>query len=59
MDLVIHVTRFQLRAFLRNKRARMLTLVIPLILLCLLAGVFHGGETEVSGVNIASSSSRA
>ncbi len=52
MDLVIHVTRFQLRAFLRNKRARMLTLVIPLILLCLLAGVFHGGETEVSGVKI-------
>jgi ABC-2 type transport system permease protein len=52
MDLVLHVTRFQLRAFLRNKRARMLTLVIPLILLCLLAGVFHGGETEVSGVKI-------
>jgi ABC-2 type transport system permease protein len=52
MDLVIHVTRFQLRAFLRNKRARMFTLVIPLILLCLLAGVFHGGETEVSGVKI-------
>src|SRR6201986_8968 len=52
MDLVLHVTRFQLRAFLRNKRARMFTLVIPLILLCLLAGVFHGGETEVSGVKI-------
>jgi ABC-2 type transport system permease protein len=52
MDLVLHVTRFQLRAFLRNKRARMLTLVIPLILLCLLAGVFHGGETTVSGVKI-------
>jgi ABC-2 type transport system permease protein len=52
MDLVLHVTRFQLRAFLRNRRARMLTLVIPLILLALLAGVFHGGETEVSGVKI-------
>ena len=52
MDLVLHVTRFQLRAFLRNRRARMLTLVIPLILLCLLAGVFHGGETTVSGVKI-------
>ncbi|HVW48604.1 MAG TPA: ABC transporter permease, partial [Solirubrobacterales bacterium] len=52
MDLVLHVTHFQLRAFLRNRRARMLTLVIPLILLCLLAGVFHGGETTVSGVKI-------
>ena len=42
MDLVLHVTRFQLRAFLRNRKARMFTLVIPLILLALLAGVFHG-----------------
>ena len=52
MDLVIHVTRFQLRAFMRNRRARMFTLVIPLILLALLAGVFHGGETTVNGVKI-------
>src|SRR6201986_641356 len=52
MDLVLHVTRFQLRAFLRNRRARMLTLVIPLILLALLAVGFHGGETQVSGVKI-------
>src|SRR6201999_4250752 len=52
MDLVLHVTRFQLRAYLRNKRARMFTLVIPLILLALLAGVFHGGETTVNGVTI-------
>jgi ABC-2 type transport system permease protein len=52
MDLVIHVTRFQLRAYLRNRRARMFTLVIPLILLALLAGVFHGGETTVNGVKV-------
>ena len=52
MDLVLHVTRFQLRAFLRNRKARMFTLVIPLILLALLAGVFHGGETTVNGVTI-------
>lgn len=52
MDMVLHVTRFQLRAFLRNKKARMFTLVIPLILLALLAGVFHGGETTVNGVTI-------
>jgi ABC-2 type transport system permease protein len=52
MDLVLHVTRFQLRAYLRNRKARMLTLVIPLILLVLLAGVFHGGETTVNGVTI-------
>ena len=52
MDMVLHVTRFQLRAFLRNRKARMFTLVIPLILLALLAGVFHGGETTVNGVTI-------
>src|ERR1700748_1291434 len=52
MDLVLHVTRFNLRAYLRNRRARMFTLVIPLILLALLAGVFHGGETTVNGVKI-------
>jgi ABC-2 type transport system permease protein len=52
MDLVMHVTRFQLRAYLRNRRARMFTLVIPLILLALLAGVFHGGETTVNGVKV-------
>jgi len=33
-------------------QARMLTLIIPLILLALLAGVFHGGETTVNGVTI-------
>jgi ABC-2 type transport system permease protein len=52
MDLVLHVTRFQLRAYLRNRRARMFTLVIPLILLALLAGVFHGGETTVNGIKV-------
>jgi ABC-2 type transport system permease protein len=52
MDLVLHVTRYNLRAYLRNRRARMLTIVVPLILLALLAGVFHGGETTVSGVTI-------
>jgi ABC-2 type transport system permease protein len=52
MDLVLHVTRYNLRAFLRNRKARMLTIVIPLILLGLLAGVFHGGETTVNGVTI-------
>jgi ABC-2 type transport system permease protein len=52
MDLVLHVTRFQLRAFMRNRKARMFTLVIPLILLALLAGVFHGGETTVNGVTV-------
>jgi ABC-2 type transport system permease protein len=52
MDMVLHVTRFQLRAFMRNRKARMFTLVIPLILLALLAGVFHGGETTQNGVTI-------
>ncbi|MBS1887303.1 MAG: ABC transporter permease [Actinobacteria bacterium] len=52
MDMVLHVTRYQLRAFLRNRRARMFTIVIPVLLLALLAGVFHGGETTVNGVTI-------
>jgi ABC-2 type transport system permease protein len=52
MDLVLHTTRYGMLAFLRNKRARMFTLIFPLILLAVFAGVFHGGETTVNGVTV-------
>jgi ABC-2 type transport system permease protein len=52
MDLVLHTTRYGLRAYLRDRRARMFTLVFPLILLVIFDGVFKGGEADVNGVSI-------
>lgn len=52
MALALHVTRYNLRAFARNKRARVFTVVLPLVLLVFLAGVFDGGRTTVNGVHV-------
>jgi ABC-2 type transport system permease protein len=52
MNLVLHTTRYGLIAFKRNRRARLLTLVFPILLLVIFDGVFHGGHVEVSGVTI-------
>jgi ABC-2 type transport system permease protein len=52
MSLVLHTTRYTLLAFRRNRRARLLTLVFPLLLLVIFDGVFHGGHTEVNGVSV-------
>lgn len=52
MNLVLHTTRFGLLAFRRNRRARLLTLVFPVLLLVIFDGVFHGGEVDVNGVTI-------
>jgi ABC-2 type transport system permease protein len=52
MDLVLHTTRYGMLAFLRNKKARMFTLIFPLVLLGVFAGVFNGGETTQNGVKI-------
>jgi ABC-2 type transport system permease protein len=52
MDLVLHTTRYGLRAYLRNRKARMFTLFFPLILLVVFDGVFKGGKTSVNGVHI-------
>ncbi len=52
MNLLVHTTRFGLLAFLRNRRARLMTLVFPLLLLAIFDGVFHGGETHVNGVAV-------
>ncbi|HEY1853650.1 MAG TPA: ABC transporter permease [Solirubrobacterales bacterium] len=52
MNLVLHTTRFGLIAFKRNRKARLLTLVFPVLLLVIFDGIFHGGHVEVSGVSI-------
>jgi ABC-2 type transport system permease protein len=52
MSLVIHTTRYGLLAFSRNRRARLMTLVFPLLLLAIFDGVFHGGQTRVNGVEV-------
>jgi ABC-2 type transport system permease protein len=52
MNLVLHTTRFGLLAFRRNRRARLLTLVFPLLLLVIFDGVFHGGHVDVNGVSV-------
>jgi ABC-2 type transport system permease protein len=52
MSLVLHTTRYGLLAFRRNRRARLLTLVFPILLLVIFDGVFHGGHVEVNGVTV-------
>ncbi len=52
MDLVLHTTKYGLRAYMRNRKARMLTLFFPLILLVVFDGVFTGGNADVNGVSI-------
>jgi ABC-2 type transport system permease protein len=52
MSLVLHTTKYGLVAFRRNRRARLLTLVFPILLLVIFDGVFHGGHVEVNGVTV-------
>jgi ABC-2 type transport system permease protein len=52
VNVVLHTTRFGLIAFRRNRRARLLTLVFPVLLLVIYDGVFHGGHTDVNGVSV-------
>jgi ABC-2 type transport system permease protein len=52
MNLVLHTTRYGLIAFKRNRRARLLTLVFPILLLVIFDGVFHGGKVDVNGVSV-------
>jgi ABC-2 type transport system permease protein len=40
MSLLLHQTRYDLRAFMRNRQARFLTVALPLILLVIFVGVF-------------------
>ncbi len=52
MDLVLHNTKFTLQALARNRRARLMTMVFPLLLLVIFDGVFNGGTAMVNGVNV-------
>jgi ABC-2 type transport system permease protein len=52
MNLVLHTTKYGLIAYRRNRRARLFTLVFPILLLVIFDGVFHGGHVEVDGVTV-------
>ena len=54
-DLLRHQLRFDLKAMLRNKRARVLSIGFPLVFLVVFAGVFGDVETTVDGVPVAMS----
>lgn len=50
--LTAHQVAFDLRASLRNPRARFFTFFFPILLLVIFAGVFGHGTTTVDGVTI-------
>jgi len=52
MSLVLHTTRYGLRAFARNRKARLLTLFFPLLLLVIFEGIFNQGKVAVNGVQV-------
>ena len=52
LPLLAHQVRYDLLASFRNPRARFFTLVFPILLLVILAGVFGHGTTVVDGVRV-------
>jgi ABC-2 type transport system permease protein len=52
LALIAHQARFDLRAAMRNPRARFFTLIFPLLLLVIFDGVFANGTTTTGGVRI-------
>lgn len=50
--LVINQTRYDLRAFRRNTRARIFTLAVPVLLLLILVSLFHTGTVKAGGVTV-------
>jgi ABC-2 type transport system permease protein len=48
--LVLHQSRYDLRAFLRNKQARFFTLILPLLFLIIFVSVFGNDTIGSSGV---------
>lgn len=53
--IVLHQLRYDLLALLRNRRARFMTLVMPIIFLVVFAGVFGDNHTVVNGVRVKTS----
>jgi ABC-2 type transport system permease protein len=52
LALLLMQARYDLRASFRNPRARFFTLIFPVVLLVILAGVFGNGTTLVDGVRV-------
>jgi ABC-2 type transport system permease protein len=52
LGLLAHQVRYDLRASLRNPRARFITFFFPILLLVIFNGVFGHGSTTVSGVHV-------
>lgn len=52
LALLAHQVRYDLLASFRNPRARFFTLIFPIVLLVILAGVFGHGTTVVDGVRV-------
>ena len=52
LSLLVHQARYDLLASLRDPRARFFTLIFPIVLLVIFAGVFGSGTTTVDGVSI-------
>jgi ABC-2 type transport system permease protein len=50
--LVTHQTRYDLRAFRRNTRARIFTLAVPVLLLLILVSLFRTGTVKAGGVTV-------
>ena len=50
--LFAHQVRYDLRASLRNPRARFFTFFFPIVLLVIFAGVFGNGTTTIDGVHV-------
>ena len=52
MSLVTNQTRYDLRAFRRNTRARIFTLAVPVLLLLILVSLFRTGTVKAGGVTV-------
>jgi ABC-2 type transport system permease protein len=49
LGLTAHQVRYDIRAFMRNPRARVFTLATPVILLVLLLSIFHNQTVKLAG----------
>ena len=52
LSLVTNQTRYDLRAFRRNTRARIFTLAVPVLLLLILVSLFRTGTVKAGGVTV-------
>jgi ABC-2 type transport system permease protein len=50
--LLVHQARYDIRASLRNPRARFFTFFFPIVLLVIFTGVFGHGKTTIDGAHV-------